>query len=254
MQSGSLPPADEQREGEALLRVLEGSFHPRPPRLVADRYAIRDQLGRGATGSVWRACDRLTNRIVAVKLLDRVAGHELVRLRAEIAALRLLRVSGVAHLYDEGLHEGQPFLVTDVVEGAPFPGVVLSGGAAARWEAVRGPACALLEVLARVHACGVVHRDLKPGNVLVDAEGRPTVLDFGLVVGRGPLLPEGPGAAFCGTPAYAAPEQCAGDPIDARADLYAVGIMLYEALGGRRPHVAATLHELIEARLGQQAP
>lgn len=123
-----------------------------------------------------------------------------------------------------------------------------------RWPALADRAEALLEVLARVHAAGVIHRDLKPDNVLVSDEGRLTVLDFGLslAVARGEETSAR--GQILGTPAYLAPEQIQTGEIDERVDLYAVGVMLYEALAGRRPHESAPLTTLIVSRLFQQPP
>jgi len=122
------------------------------------------------------------------------------------------------------------------------------------WQEIAERAEALLEILARVHAAGVIHRDLKPANILVNDENRLTVLDFGLSVGAGRderLTAQG---KILGTPAYLAPEQIRGGQIDERADLYAVGVMLYEALAGRRPHEAKELAALLVARLVEPPP
>ncbi|WP_437588278.1 protein kinase domain-containing protein [Sorangium sp. So ce1000] len=218
---------------------------------IAGRYAIRRRLGHGAFGEVWAADDLLTGTLVAVKLLDRGAGNEPARVRREVAALRLLRLPGVVRMLDEGIDQGIPFLVMEHLAGAPFPGQVEPR----RWAAIAGVTARLLQTLGRIHAAGVIHRDLKPENVLVDAEGRPTILDFGLSF-RGAVA-EGPTAdgALLGTPAYFAPEQILGDPVSPATDLYALGVMLYESLSGRLPHEAGDLAELLRARLtGPVAP
>ena len=121
------------------------------------------------------------------------------------------------------------------------------------WSAIAGVAEALLHTLRRVHAAGIVHRDLKPANVLVRPDGRPVVLDFGLCL---PTV-EGAGlpiaSAIQGTPAYLSPEQARGGRVDARADLYAVGVMLYEALTGCLPHDAQTIRAMLLLRASQRA-
>ncbi|WP_437675875.1 protein kinase domain-containing protein [Sorangium sp. So ce131] len=128
---------------------------------------------------------------------------------------------------------------------------------APRWNfsAIAAPTEALLEILARVHVAGIVHRDLKPANVLLRPDGRPVVLDFGLSLGPASptraAMTETEEGLIVGTPAYLAPEQIRGGPIDARADLYAVGAMLYEALTGSLPHDAPTVQGLLLLRLTQ---
>ncbi len=236
------------REGERLLAAVVGSLTPLLPEVLSGRYVLADTLGRGSHGQVLRAQDRLTGEAVAIKLLDRFATRHLLRLRAEIAALRMLMLPGVARLFDEGEDAGFPYLVFEIVPGTPFP------GGRRTWEDLRSTLVALLETLARVHAVGIVHRDLKPANVLVDEAGRPTVLDFGLAIQQAAESPGAESGMLVGTPAYAAPEQLQGEPVDARSDLYAVGCMVFEALAGHRPHPGGNVDELLTARLQQPAP
>ena len=218
---------------------------------VASRYRLEALLTQEGMSEVYRALDVVTGDRVAVKLLpDRADAPQL---RAEVSALRLLHLPGVARLLDEGEHEGRPFLTTELIAGEPFPGRFgRESGATERpraWREVRDTVVALLEILARVHARGVVHRDLKPDNVLVDEHGRPTVLDFGLSSGSAIGSGLDPDQSAVGTPAYASPEQICGEPVDARADLYAVGVMLYEALSGRSPQEGLVPDEFLQARL-----
>lgn len=217
-----------------------------PCRRVADRYDLRVALGRGANGEVWEADDTLTQRLVAVKLLGDGAASEPARVRREVSALRLLRIPGVAQMLDEGMDHGRPFLVMERVTGVPFPG---SGRES--WSTLAGPTLTLLETLSRVHAAGVVHRDIKPGNILVDDEGYPTLLDFGLSLGSSLGFGLTGAGRILGTPAYLAPEQILGDPLTAATDLYSVGVMLYEALSGRLPHEAGDFQTLIRTRLSE---
>ncbi len=241
-----------RRAREALERLASGLEDPLP-HLVAGRYELGDLLGTGATGSVHRARDLLTGEVVAVKLLPPLFENDLVRLRSEIAALRLLRLPGVVHLFDEGVQDGRPFLAMELVEGQPFPGDLPPGATRWTWDLLRDRALALLDVLARVHAAGLVHRDLKPRNVLVTSAGRPVLLDFGLSVGRALSVDSAASSQALGTPAYAAPEQVRGEAVDARSDLYALGVMLWEALAGRRPHDGLAVADIVEARLGRPA-
>jgi len=210
--------------------------------VVASRYVLTRPLGRGAHGVVWAARDHLASTEVAVKLIVPVSREHAAQLRAEVAALRRLRIPRVVPLIDEGLDGGSVFLSMPIVAGRPFP-----GSAPRTWSALATTVDRLLETLAAVHAFGIVHRDLKPANVLVEDE-QPTLLDFGLSTGLARAGVAGSG----GTPAYLAPEQVSGVGVDARADLYAVGAMVYEALTGRLPHLGADVAAMLAEK--QQVP
>ncbi len=217
--------------------------------LIAGRYRLGARLGVGSRGEVFRAEDLVEGAPVAVKLLDPVDADERRRVLREIAALRALRVPGVVPLLDEGRHGARHFIAMRLVDGAPFPG---EGGADPAVAAERIER--LLVVLDRVHRLGVVHRDLKPANVLVDRVGEVVVLDFGLARGAhlgGTITAAG---ATVGTPRYQPPEQMRGLAVDARADLYAVGVMAFEALTGQPPHPIDSLPVLMRSRLTADAP
>ncbi|MFT4704751.1 MAG: tetratricopeptide (TPR) repeat protein [Bradymonadia bacterium] len=212
--------------------------------VVAGRYELKSVLGEGGFGTVYRAHDRLSGDEVAVKLLHRQDSEETFRFRAEVSLLRLLRLPNLVHLLDDGLQDGRPFLVTELINGSPFPGVP----APVTWAEMEQPTFHLLEALARVHAYGVVHRDLKPANVLVREDGTPSLLDFGVAFGPG-FSKDGDKGMVVGTPAFLAPEQALGARGDMRSDLYALGAMLYEGLTGRLPHEATTLRDLLRAKI-----
>jgi hypothetical protein len=241
-QSFPLPPSIAE-SGDVRLAASE-----RSGRVIAGRYRLVGRLGKGGHGEVWEADDALTGGGVALKLLGVGVGVQAARVRREVSALRLLRLPGVVRLLDEGVDEGLAFLVMERVEGLPFPGAPRPRP----WPMLGETTVALLETLARIHAAGVVHRDLKPANVLVSAEGRPTVLDFGISHFDSPLsdgLTEV--GELLGTPAYLAPEQVNGEAVTVRTDLYSLGVMLYEALSGRLPHEGRNLTELMFARLSR---
>jgi tetratricopeptide (TPR) repeat protein len=211
------------------------------PTPLAGRYALGEELGRGGGGIVRKAIDLLTGETVAIKTIHLDARHPEPRTRREAAAMRLLRVPGVVALRDEVVLGDETHFVMDLVDGRPFPGPLPENV----WERIAPRVRGLFEVLARVHAAGVVHRDLKPNNVLVDDRDRVTLLDFGVSWGSplGESLTQS--GTIVGTPEYLAPEQFRGHGNDPRVDLYAVGVMLYEVLGGRPPHDArdfATLY------------
>ncbi len=217
--------------------------------IIARRYELVRPLGRGAHGVVWSSKDRLTGTEVALKVLARSSPAHAARVCAEVGSLRMLRVPGVVRLLDDGLEGGSLFFVMPLTDGRAFPGV----GAPCPWSSIAGVSELLLETMAHVHSAGVVHRDLKPANVLVSDAGRVTVLDFGLA-----LAPTFDGLLerhrVAGTPAYLAPEQADGQEVDARADLYAIGCMLYGALAGRLPHRAADVPALLRAKRTRPPP
>lgn len=192
------------------------------------RYVLEAELGRGASGAVFRAVDATSGALRAVKVF--AVGNDLERdaVLREIAVLRGLRVPGVVPLLDEGDDGPYAYLVMPLLLGAPFP------GRRRGYAAVRASALGLLETLVRIHDLGVVHRDLKPSNVLVDDDGLATLLDVGASGG-----PEGvaPDAMLAGTFDWMAPEQRHGR-CSPRSDLYAFALLVLAAVSGRP---AATL-------------
>lgn len=193
--------------------------------LLAGRYRVGRLLGRGGTGQVHEAVDVTTEERVAIKFVAQRSQSARRQLRQELTALRLLALPGVVRLHDDGEQGDQTYLVMDLLDGGGFDRL------AGPWEAWKEQARALLEAVARVHFAGVHHLDLKPGNVLLDAEGRPVITDFGLARGRSVHNPED--APREGTPRYMAPEQWKGEETTAATDLYAVGGIFWEMLAGR---------------------
>lgn len=217
--------------------------------LVGNRYRLDKLIGSGGFGVVYRATDRIAGAPVAVKLLAARPGVDARRMRREVTALRLLRVPGVVSLLDDGDIAGGWYVVMELVDGAPFPGV-----GRADWPSLEPVVVSLLDTLRRIHALGIVHRDIKPANVLVTPDGQPVVLDFGLAAGSAvSRLALGEGAVL-GTPGYCAPEQALGEPVGPAADLYSVGVMLFEALAGRPPHVGASWQQVVHERVTTNAP
>ncbi|MCB9796310.1 MAG: protein kinase [Alphaproteobacteria bacterium] len=225
---------------------------PQGHALLFGRYRVTRRLGQGCNGEVWAARDGVTGDEVAVKV-GHHSGASRWSERRELAALQLLRLPGVVRLLDEGEVLGpdgslRSVLVMERVEGVSFPGRDGVTG----WEILRPCVVALLRVLRRVHQAGVVHRDLKPGHVVLRPDRPPTLLDFGAACGVGVSVAPRAGAWEVGSLAYAAPEQLVdAERADPRSDLYALGVMCYEALNGHAPHQADTPAELRRARLSQ---
>jgi tetratricopeptide (TPR) repeat protein len=202
-----------------------------PGRELLGRYRVVDELGSGGFGVVYRARDLELEREVAIKV---VAGSDTQRerLKREARAAAATNHPNLVGVYDVGEVDGIPFLVMELVEGP-----TLEQDPPRSVEEAVAVAIRLCEALEHLHGRGLVHRDLKPGNVLrVGGTDDRTVklVDFGLVRGErvGPLTVEG---HILGTPAFMAPEHARGQPVDARTDLYALGVMLYRWVTGRLP-------------------
>jgi hypothetical protein len=205
------------------------------------RYRILGRLGTGGMGTVYRAHDPHLDRIVALKVphLDGPVEQRAERVqrfqREARAAARILHPH-VCPIFDVGEHDGTAFVVMAFVEGQSLAELLTQRGPFTEREAVR-LIRQVLDALAAVHEQGVIHRDVKPSNILIDAAGRAVLTDFGLA------RPEEPGTTLTsegvvvGTPAYMAPEQAAGqaDQVGPWTDLYAVGVVLYELLTGKLP-------------------
>ena len=218
--------------------------------MLAERYVLQKRLGSGGHGDVWESGDRLGGDPVAVKLLRPEAGATSAQLGIEVSILRLHQVPGVVRLLDEHFGEPFPYIVMELVRGEPFPGK----GRHEDWSAMTETTVSLIETLVRLHAEGVVHKDLKPANVLVDAAGKPTLLDFGIASDR--LLQDLPDDDYVdGTVHYMAPERLRGETPTPQQDLYSLGVLLFEALTGKLPHRGEReLAAFVRARVSTPAP
>jgi serine/threonine-protein kinase len=218
------------------------------PRTFGD-YDLLEEVGRGAMGVVYKACQRSLDRLVAIKMLlrgDLASESDLARFRGEAEAAARLKHPNVVSVIEVGERDGQAYFTMQYVEGTTLARLVASGPLAAR-DAARylAPICRAIH---HAHQAGILHRDLKPSNVLIDAEGVPHVSDFGLAK-RLPSF-RGTGAAhgltqtgaIVGTPSYMPPEQAAGSRgvLSPASDIYSLGAILYELLTGRPPFQAAT--------------
>ncbi len=216
------------------------------PPFGAGRFEVRGTLGAGGAGTVYRAFDRQLGREVAIKLLRQATGRDLYRFKREFRALADIVHPNLVALHELHASGGDWYFTMELVEGVSFidwvrPPRTTSGPTRTRQDILaspvnearlRGSLVQLVDALIALHRAGKLHRDLKPSNVLVTAQGRLALLDFGLVAGMAEGDPE---RLAVGTPVYMSPEQAADQPLNEASDWYSVGCMLFEALTGRRP-------------------
>jgi eukaryotic-like serine/threonine-protein kinase len=210
---------------------------PASTRLLAGRYRLDRLLGEGGMASVWQAHDERLGRDVAIKVVrpDATDPAAVARFDREARVVAGLRHPGVVLVHDYGVDDGSPFLVMELLPGPSLARVVadeapLEVGRATAY--VREAAAAL----ATAHAAGVVHRDVKPGKLVLDAHGRVRVVDFGIARAERETDATLTAAGHVvGSAAYLAPEQAAGGPVDHRADLYSLGCVLVDLLTARPP-------------------
>jgi eukaryotic-like serine/threonine-protein kinase len=226
------------------------------PRVLADRYALLAPIGSGGAGVVWRAHDRVLDRTVAVKLLHADIARDpatAARFRAEASAAAKLTHPHAVVVYDIGSVEGQDYLVMELVEGVTISDLLPAGPLSAGAVAAIGAQVA--QALGAAHARGFVHRDVKPANVLLTRTGVAKVADFGIAraLGEATSRLTTPGHVM-GTARYLAPEQLRDQPVDGRADVYSLGLLLHQLLTGRPPFGDGTAVEVASRRLVASLP
>ncbi|HET7011162.1 MAG TPA: ABC transporter substrate-binding protein [Anaerolineales bacterium] len=201
--------------------------------VLEDRYRLLSEIGRGGMGTIYRAHDQALERDVAVKVVSpsELGSAGRTRLIHEARAAAQLNHPNIVTVHDVGQVDGAPFIVMELVEGASLH--ERPPDSTRELVRVAIQVCAALD---HAHGHGVVHRDLKPENILIAPDGTAKLTDFGLALSvASRVTSEG---AFTGTVFYLAPEQALGQPVDGRADLYALGVILYELSAGRLPFVA----------------
>jgi serine/threonine-protein kinase len=223
--------------------------------LLAGRYRLDEQIAVGGSGQVWRAADTVLGRAVAVKLLrPEYAGHAetLARFRGEARHAAQLAHPGIVRVYDYGLAdpEGAPFLVMELVDGPSLADVMARGPLEVSW--VLDMIGQVAAALAAAHAAGLVHRDIKPGNLLLAPDGTVKITDFGIAhaAGSAPLTRTG---TLHGTPGYLAPERAMGGPASPASDLYSLGVVAWECLAGTPPFTGTPV-EIASAHAHRDLP
>jgi len=218
------------------------------------RYRVARLLGAGGMGRVYLGVQPAINSRVAIKVLTDAAGPELIdRLFAEAYAVNVIRHDNIVDVLDhDRLPDGRAYLVMEYVTGQTLRAML--GAGAGPLAGVVAVLQDVLDALDAAHRAGIVHRDLKPENIMVSTSGRTKVLDFGIAkLGDGPARRTRTGVLM-GTPAYMAPEQILGEAVGPAADVYAAGVVLYEATTGHLPFDARSDYHVMRAHVEQAPP
>ena len=209
--------------------------------LLGGRYQMEARIGAGGMAEVFRGFDPVLNRTVAIKVLNPQFARDasfVERFRREAQAAARLNQPNIVAVYDTGADDGTQFIVMEFIEGRTLGEFMESGRKPTPVQAAE-IAQKICAALAAAHAAGVIHRDIKPGNVMVTRDGTVKVMDFGIARVLGPeTAPQT--SAVLGTASYLSPEQAQGGPVDARTDIYSLGAVLYEMLAGRPPFMGDT--------------
>jgi serine/threonine-protein kinase len=224
--------------------------------VLSGRYRLVSLLGTGASANVFLADDLTLERQVAVKILQpNLVTDEsfLKRFRAEARAVAALNHPNVLRVFDWGEENAVPYLVTEYLPGGSLKDI-FDKGLTLTVEQAAAVGCEAAAGLAYAHARGLVHRDIKPANLLFDEEGRARITDFGVARALAEASWTEPVGAMIGTVRYASPEQAEGIPMDGRADVYSLALVLYEAITGRVPFLSDTPLASLRARVGQPLP
>ncbi len=247
--TGSPPPEISRVTSGSGAGEDEGRFLPGT--LLGGRYRILTLLGRGGMGEVYRAMDLTLGQSVALKFLPEEAARNqglLERFHGEVRVARVVSHPNVCRVYDIGQVEGMPFISMEYVDGEDLASLLTRIGRLPADKAV-DTGRKLCAGLAAAHDRGVIHRDLKPQNIMINKRGEVVIMDFGLAAIAGELT----GAeARNGTPAYMSPEQIKGSVVTAKSDIYALGLVLYELFTGKRPFDAHSLQQLMDMQEAAQ--
>ncbi|MBN2193834.1 MAG: serine/threonine protein kinase [Polyangiaceae bacterium] len=223
-------------------------------------YRVACRIGAGSMGQVYKGVHPAIGSRVAIKVLSGDWGRQqsmVERFFSEARAVNVIRHEGIVNVLDLAwLPDGRPYIVMEYLDGQPLSGVIRKRGALPLGALVMLVA-EVLDALTAAHAQGIIHRDLKPDNIYVTQGGRAKVLDFGIAKLR-PELASGSDmtatGSILGTPQYMSPEQALGRTVDARSDLYSVGVILFEGAAGRLPFVGSSLFDVLKQQIEAAPP
>ncbi|MFT4307428.1 MAG: serine/threonine protein kinase [Microbacterium sp.] len=219
------------------------------------RYELESRIAIGGMGEVWEATDHVIGRTVAIKILkDEYMGDPgfLERFRAEARHAALVNHEGIASVFDYGEENGSAFLVMELVPGEALSTVLEREGSLST-DKTLDIVAQTASALQAAHAAGLVHRDIKPGNLLITPDGRVKITDFGIarIADQVPLTATG---QVMGTVQYLSPEQASGHPASPATDIYSLGIVAYECLAGKRPFTGESQVAIAMAQINEQPP
>ncbi len=219
------------------------------------RYQLASRIAIGGMGEVWQATDLVIGRTVAIKILkDEYLGDPgfLERFRAEARHAALVNHEGIANVFDYGEEDGSAYLVMELVPGEALS-TILERERVLSADRVLDIVAQTASALHAAHSAGLVHRDIKPGNLLITPDGRVKITDFGIarIADQVPLTATG---QVMGTVQYLSPEQASGHPASPTTDIYSLGIVAYESLAGRRPFTGESQVAIAMAQINEQPP
>jgi len=219
------------------------------------RYELSSRIAVGGMGEVWKASDSIIGRSVAIKILkDEYMGDPgfLERFRAEARHAALVNHEGIANVFDYGEEQGSAYIVMELVPGEPLSAIIEREGRLPS-DRVLGIVAQTATALQAAHDAGLVHRDIKPGNLLITPEGRVKITDFGIarIADQVPLTATG---QVMGTVQYLAPEQASGHTATPSTDIYSLGIVAYECLAGKRPFTGESQVAIAMAQINDAPP
>ena len=219
------------------------------------RYELSSRIAVGGMGEVWKASDSIIGRSVAIKILkDEYMGDPgfLERFRAEARHAALVNHEGIANVFDYGEEQGSAYIVMELVPGEPLSAIIEREGRLPS-DRVLGIVAQTATALQAAHDAGLVHRDIKPGNLLITPEGRVKITDFGIarIADQVPLTATG---QVMGTVQYLAPEQASGHTATALTDVYSLGVVAYECLAGKRPFTGESQVAIAMAQINDEPP
>jgi serine/threonine protein kinase len=215
-------------------------------------FTILEEVGRGGMATVYSAMQHSMNRKVALKVLPRHFMHDpdfLERFEREVEVISRLEHPHILPIYDYGETDGVPYIAMRFLGGGSMAQLIRRG--VPKLKEIEKPFNQVAEALDYAHQQGIIHRDLKPGNIMLDENSNAYLSDFGIARVLGSNLT---GSAIIGTPAYMSPEQAHGGNIDARSDIYSLGIVLFELITGREPYQAETPMSLLLKQINEPIP